>query len=947
MADHPTDHPTSEPSLFYGDEHSSLESDVDVNSLPPYDDDNPNTAAGQSHSPPWHGRRPARPPPPPPLTALVSPVSSAQLKKNRAQMTLLHFVLTYPRWSMSLFLILSSWTVPFAIPSMSEGLHQPFHDLQILAQHESNLYSECVNDTLFHWKDKINGTAQQEYWDSQKRRQGNREIIEQVRTQAQSCANASNDARRLLQTWQLHVPIPFYNYTHSSESMSGPSSSSCTSSDLDQVIRLVRDNPNTALVQVRMASALDAYLATSTDTLQQLVQYARDRSEYDYNYFVGIKLHGAQELVQSFALNLTLPNWDATLLLQNMTSSLHNLVVLVQSMNVQLELQTNRLADFYTSIQSFYTQYQNLYERLETAEIFVRDFLPTGMALPPALDLSGIPLGATLLPSVWEIPDLPNFPIDKVVSDSLQQAVDSTRGLVKAWINAASQPIRQQMEDLQDSLQQLLTLDDYNPPQLVDLFGENRTLDFEIERLRAMALTTKAQVLSAMDGIGTNSSPTATVLPEWNSSTPELAEEARSPLEFLQLDFPTFGLPSLWSFCFTWFWVLEPFIQLARLLRLRKMYNQDAFLELPEISFLLDDDQDKPNLEADKERESTLAVMQLTVLKLLLSPSTYLFLLAIPLASAGIAMWLPHVVRSCDGSREGTLMARQFVAPLVINNASLAGSAQQAAAQSICHENVREVCSRLYMESDWLFRHDLGELAAISADLRASMGMTQVLDRCVDQSSLDEQQQVHCCGLEGFDGECHSEQVKTYCPINNETTPMSSFNVVSTYLTATSCHNEEALRFDLEDSRFHCGALEHICDLVPCDGVDKDLMRSLSIEADCRAELHLVKCALLGTFCVFHCFCLNLAATMAFRGSQRLFWKSLSPNGIQLRTHMNAQGDIVKGAKRADRSARVAVAMRRFEIVGRLQIALAMILLTVWIIIIVVIRHSLSKLNII
>jgi hypothetical protein len=373
------------------------------------------------------------------------------------------------------------------------------------------------------------------------------------------------------------------------------------------------------------------------------------------------------------------------------------------------------------------------------------------------------------------------------------------------------------------------------------------------------------------------------------------------------------------------------------------MYKQQASIELPEINYLTDDEDG--DLEAESSRQSTLAIIQLAILKQLFTPWTFLVLILFPFVIIGVAVWLPHVLNSCVKTRNGTVIARKFLTPLMVNNASLAGASLHATSQYICQQNLRQVCSHLYTESDLSYRQDVTELYANQKQLRDAMSVTEVLDRCVGSNDLDERFRLHCCGLEGYDTACRSDQVEQLCPIDNATIPPSSFRPVGEYLETAACHNATTLNVELQDSRFNCTALEGICDHVPCDGVDEELLRRLTIEADCHVEVHVIKCCLFAILALYHALFLNCCAAMAFRGVQHLRWRSLRPHGIQLRTHMNADGEIVKGGDRADRSSRIAETMRRFETFGRVQVVLSVVLFVVWIISFFVFRTLLSDLN--
>jgi hypothetical protein len=269
----------------------------------------------------------------------------------------------------------------------------------------------------------------------------------------------------------------------------------------------------------------------------------------------------------------------------------------------------------------------------------------------------------------------------------------------------------------------------------------------------------------------------------------------------------------------------------------------------------------------------------------------------------------------------------------MINNATFQGSAAHASLQLACRQNARRICRERYAETELLRAQDGSDLASAQARWRDAAAAAGAMARCVNSSALDGRFATHCCGLEGYyDGAtpCPSDQVESYCPIDTLRSPPSSFRPTGEYLGSDSCADDASLDVTLEDSLFNCTALQGACDNVPCGGVDEDLLLRLSVEADCRVQVHLIKCCVLVVLAVYHALLLNACATLAFCGVQRLRWRILQPAGIELRTHMNAQGELVKGGNRADRLKRVTEAMRRFEMIGKAQIVLSIVLLVIW-----------------
>ena len=71
----------------------------------------------------------------------------------------------------------------------------------------------------------------------------------------------------------------------------------------------------------------------------------------------------------------------------------------------------------------------------------------------------------------------------------------------------------------------------------------------------------------------------------------------------------------------------------------------------------------------------------------------------------------------------------------------------------------------------------------------------------------------------------------------------------------------------------------------------------------------------------------------------------MRPSGIELRTYLNASGELVKGGDQEDRLKRVAAAMQRFEAIGKLQVGCSVGLLTVWLVSFFVLENLLMDVN--
>jgi hypothetical protein len=81
-----------------------------------------------------------------------------------------------------------------------------------------------------------------------------------------------------------------------------------------------------------------------------------------------------------------------------------------------------------------------------------------------------------------------------------------------------------------------------------------------------------------------------------------------------------------------------------------------------------------------------------------------------------------------------------------------------------------------------------------------------------------------------------------------------------------------------------------------------------------------------------HAITINIVLTLIFNGIRQIRWRTLSPEGIRLRTQLRENGQLAKGHDMNDRSDRIAKAVRRFELIGKFHIGLGSIILLVYVI---------------
>jgi hypothetical protein len=121
-----------------------------------------------------------------------------------------------------------------------------------------------------------------------------------------------------------------------------------------------------------------------------------------------------------------------------------------------------------------------------------------------------------------------------------------------------------------------------------------------------------------------------------------------------------------------------------------------------------------------------------------------------------------------------------------------------------------------------------------------------------------------------------------------------------------------------------------VCEKLPCQGVDNESLRAETVEADCEVELYALDLLAFILLTIFHAVAVNLICTLLFNGLRSVAWRKLYPDGIRLKTMLRENGRLATGDDQEDRLQRITVAIGRFELAGKLQIASGIILFLVW-----------------
>jgi hypothetical protein len=870
--------------------------------------------------------RQALPVPPLPLT-----LTKEELRQNRIFMTLCNYLLSYPRYSISLFIILATRSLP--LPTRNAGFAQPLRVVRTVSQEESDLYVECAQHAFRSIERTINTTALKEWQRVERVRQSNVDLLARAKEVSQSCTNSSIMIQQALQVWQRQNP---------QESIwrdGNDTISICSSQDRERLS--LWPTSESAAYGDEAAAILDSYSSTSLISLRSLVDYSKRRSRYDYDYFVGVKIQGLLELLKTYpAVNISLPSYNVSAELQVELQGLLNAVLVFQNMMGVLNL---RVTDFYSSILKLNTGYLDMIRRLQLSREYIIDFGKVEADIPPFLNLNSIPDVALLLPQVLEVPhldDLPDIPV--LLSLTIQRILDLITKLMKLVAEEASEDLYRALEILYSMLERLTLLEDYDPPKYAGSRSTITSIDGELDGLTSTGNAAR----NRMDGIlarmqAAKERVLEDPMPSPNTSSRQsFANGNFTDFKYLQLEFPSFSMPDIMANFFAFLssqqWLIEFVIQLIHLIRLKRKYERNATPDLPEINLNTDDD----SADRDKAQSSRLGVIWDAVLCHLVTPWMALAMIVLPMFFLGASVWIPHVYASCRHSRNGTFVAHRVIAPLMINKANAAGQVLRARNERHCRLLQEQLCNRYYSESDALYQQDMYDLHVIHISGNESLQNVMAVQSCINTTFLDRAFDSGCCGLEGYGRTC--DTVTNYtCAIDRSFYAPTPYRQISEYISNSQC--EQILPpVEIADSRFQCDVIRSVCEFIPCTGVDEDYILHMTMESDCVAEVYLVQICILVLLCVYHAIMVNLCCTLAFHGIKRLQWRRLRPDGVKLQTQVNSKGELTKGGNLEERARLVNQVMKRFERVGRMQVIGAVVFFLLWIVSFFVLRQQLS-----
>jgi hypothetical protein len=853
--------------------------------------------------------------------------SPKEIRMNRARMTILHYLLAYPQWSISLFMFFASLTTP--IPTAKNHIWKPLENLRVVIDNEAMLYHECVQSGFQNHDLRMNQAVLLEQKRIAKYRTDVvRPRIDEIVSTSSKCFNESQSAQRALQTWNntLGQAIPDKLVRKNAHDHV------CTTHDRQVLSELV--SGNMTAVDDNIQEIFYAYTRASLNSMHNLVQYSKARSSYDYDYFVGLKVQSTILLLDRFTMPSVYVSLPEQHLILELRGILQNLLDALRGAYVHIDVLSARLLEFEASITAFRVNYMDLHGRFDLINGFIRDFLPSGFSLPDYFDVSGVPLPNSLLPSHFSIP-LSNgaFPnIDDLVSQYIRETLKLMGQVLQDAVQEATNQTRRAVEELLESLRDTVLLEDYDPPKYPQT-GEAASPDEEIDYVTKSSEATKSDLLLALGALNNLSfeSPEIEIFSAGDSNM--TVNENQTNFQFLDLTYPEIGVPKwllgMVSFFLSYGFLIECVTQAYRLRSLRRKYEKNATPELPNIDYLVESDDSYGN---ETSHVYKVQAAQFLLFKHLMNPWVIIGLILAPTLVFILFFWFPHVKNSCISSQQGTFMARKVFTPVLINKANFQGYALHLAAQSKCFSRQHSICNKQMLLSDSTYRSDLDMLHVAESRYNESTLVRGIVSRCVEIKALDHLFNFHCCGLEGYSADsCAPKQQWRMCPIDAHSKPFESFRPIGELLFDPSCSINFSNFGFMHESLFDCSVIEKACGDVPCRGVDANLIERMTVEADCSVESYVIKICIFLSLAVYHAIMINIMNRLLFDGLLQIRWKRFKPDGIKLITQINGEGQMMKGADIQERAARVDRVMKRYVLAGYIQLVLGILVFTVWV----------------
>lgn len=863
----------------------------------------------------------------------------SSIQANRTNMAILHFLMTSPKWSIGLFLFLAARSSPIQTPD--NAIYKPITQLRTLVEMEGRSYRQCVDRSWKQAQRQLEQVAVSDRQRLQELHEGNQMAVQRAQEQTNACLRWTQKARDSLVRWREDgMDLPWTSNEHQDDAPTTTTLNSttattynprptCSAEDQERMETLL--GQDFRLVEDQVATTLDDYVKDSEQSMELIHTYAMARFEYDYNYFVGNRIQPALDYLASqrakierYAVSFDVKLSDVE---RRIRATLDELEVALEQAKEHIDVLQEKLEEFAESLVDFYEAYTEVFARLERAANFVYDLLPPGIRLPSFLNLLDLPVVDSLMPPSlsWPTLTLDYQEISALLEEAANECLLILQDIVEDVRGQAFQQLQDAIREISDGLEGILELKDYNPPQfqgsidgIVSMAQELNFQTFRGQQAKNWTLQSMASLQNQVSKLEFNST---------NAQGPNISNidysyvEESTQFGYLGMLFPDISIPDLLRKMAAWvslnIWIMEILIQAYRLWRLESIYARGAIPHLPEIDYGDGDEQ----IDNSKMKYMILKM----ILKSFLTPRILLIAVFLPIFIVAIAFWFPHVHQSCVQTREGTFLANNFLSPLLINHANALGNVQFLHMEFQCQQNQRQWCTEVGAEAEAQYRTDLTALHTLHAQHNQSIEALSLMENCIDSLQLTGLMREACCGLKGYGSVGCLADTNLTCPIDYSTDPHSAFLPFKTYLEEPTCQDWVS-EWTLEESRYDCSNLVEVCSHIPCAGVSEDFIHRQTVESDCKVELYAIDFCFFLLSLFFHAIAINVISTLLFNGFRQLQWRKLCPNGIRLKTNLRENGELAKGFEIQDRSDQIAKAVWHFELIGKMQIGLGVIL---------------------
>ncbi len=872
------------------------------------------------------------------------------LVRNRARVSVLRYMLGFPKTSLTFFLFIMCFVLPISRPY--ESVQQPMQDLGLLVQHEAARANESYFEQYATQIINMTQTAVAAKQQLQAERTYNQDLVEKAKVLEQKTWEQLKYSRRLLQqVWLLENTTTAF-----------VRNDTCSAAEVRDLMRRVYGNQEEAFnVKGAVLKALEQFVQTSRATIRHVTDYTKDRTQYDYDYFIGLKMVPALNLIQSISapeLDFSVYQMDLLLKLEVL---IQDLLGPFNEFYVRLDMYKAHINGLSVSVTNFHLYALDLYARLQMSADWVKDFLPNGAPLPKFLNLKGLALPDSFLPEM----DLPSFstPLPNMTAvklDFSNRVLVIIADFLQEVARKASEETQEAIRIALEALKELLTLEDYHPPQYESLQGGS--LDDVNDQLEKDGRNVLEESRKALLGIFASLEYERDKVPRPDLSLEDglededFSDDDESLFDWMAVEFPTISLPflaRLVAFLISWQLLVDAIIQFIRFWRLQKKWEDWAVPKLPDVNLA-----STPSPGPEEEKKPSAMSQNGRALMENCTFGTWIFLVLGLLFLVALAIYVPTVKSQCIDSQEGTFMARKFLGPNYVNEANRKGSARAGVLRANIRKEKRNLCEYIYDNGKryekMLYEAHQAAVDAHTALLLDAQYERQLMQRCVDVAQLDEHMTSTCCGLEGhydFDYKteqsnqiCAADQQKGDCPMDAQSDPLSPFRTLSHYLGHPVFDQFDANQWTLAETDIdYCDVLDDLGKLE-LDAIDEELILDLSIEAFCKTEVWFIQVLVGGAVLIVFALIMHLKCDLFFDGTKRVYWRQLSAEStVKCYADVREDGSFSVNVNMYERAERIRAALKSYEFIGKCKLRLAAFLLVFEIILACLLKHFLRK----